>query len=160
AAPLAMIVLLASAPSVVAEAGRAPSAESSAEAAEVAAGDPAIKTDASSYVPPASGGIGIFVLPPANVGGSSSFPCAVDMFAGAGGETFSISRPLSPPFRATNFRVVTPPDNCGGTAVTLPVHVNQGQALTFDLVFTPTEPLTFQDALVISSNSTFYLYGT
>lgn len=79
-------------------------------------------------------------------------------FCGSGQGTVSIGHGLSGPFSATNFRLVSVLQNsCDGSPVTMPAKVGVGQALVFDLTFTPSSTGNFTDFLEFDSDN--YGYG-
>lgn len=68
--------------------------------------------------------------------------------------TRTLDHDLAPPFSAFNYQVQSYSgatyDCASGTPVSLPVTVNAGQQLTFDMEFSPTRPGTFTDFLTLS----------
>ena len=69
--------------------------------------------------------------------------------------TETLDRNVSAPFLANNYTIGTGTSGCGGTPTSLPTHLNAGQALWFDLHFTPTRDGNFSDTLTIGGFNLF-----
>ncbi len=72
--------------------------------------------------------------------------------------TATLDHAPAAPFAAFNFRKGSA-SGCGGTPVSLPVSLNAGEAVWFDLNFSPTSNGTFTDALTLTAFS-FDLSGS
>jgi hypothetical protein len=99
------------------------------------------------------------MFPDTAVGDTSTSPCVKLCFGtncSAAG-TVTLDKGVSPPFSAVNYTVGSS-SACGGTATTLPATLAAGQALYFDVKFSPTQNGSFSDSLVLSGLS-FALTG-
>ncbi len=99
-------------------------------------------------------------FPTTAVGATTTDPCIRICYGSTCNDAgpVTLDQGVSAPFSAVNYRVGSP-SVCGGTATTLPVELTAGQALYFDVKFSPTQNGTFMDTLVLAGLS-FQLTGS